>query len=418
MAVFTDNDFAKVNGVTTTLSAVLRYAPAGLTPRIYTHAGTPADRPDYLALTAPGVGIPFYREMRIYAPRIGALRAHARADGIDLIHLTTPGPIGLAALRVAERLRLPLIGSFHTDLGSYIRMLSGSTRFERWVRRYMRWIYRRCERIFVPSEATGRMLASEGMDPARLALWTRGVDAGTFSPARRSDAVRASWALAAGGDETRADRRRGDRNLPLMLLYAGRVSQEKELALLPGVASRLRAASVDHRWIVVGDGPYRAELERRLDDAVFMGTLDHADVAQPMASADVFIFPSCTDTAGNVVLEAQACGLPVIVSDQGGPKENMLPDVSGLVCRGGEGEDLADAIIGLALNRQRRMSMAAEARRYALSRRWDHALAPLYDAYRAFTATLHGAPDRRIPASGSALLKTGPRQSHRSSTAS
>ena len=145
---------------------------------------------------------------------------------------------------------------------------------------------------------------------------------------------------------------------------------------------RLRAAGVDHRWVIVGDGPYRLELERRLDNAVFLGTLPHADVAPPLASADVFVFPSCTDTAGNVVLEAQACGLPVLVSDRGGPRENMRPDESGLVLRGGRLEDLADAIVGLASNPARRRAMADAARRYALSRRWGRALAPLYDAYR------------------------------------
>ena len=94
------------------------------------------------------------------------------------------------------------------------------------------------------------------------------------------------------------------------------------------------------------------------------------------------MFPSCTDTAGNVVLEAQACGLPVLVSDRGGPRENMLPDESGLVCRGGQVEDLADAIVGLASDPARRRAMADAAPRYAPSRRWERALAPLYDAYR------------------------------------
>ena len=388
-AVFTDNDFAKVNGVTTVLSALLRHAPATVAPRIYTVAGDEVIRPDYLALRAPGMGIPFYHEMKIYAPRVRALGAHARADGIDVVHLTTPGPVGLAALHVASRLRVPLIGSFHTDLGSYIRMLSGSARFERWVRRYLRWMYGRCERILAPSAATGAMLADDGIDPARIAVWTRGVDAETFSPACRSEALRASWGLerASGGLS------------PLALLYAGRVSKEKELTLLPGVASRLRAAGVRHRWIIVGDGPYRVELQRCLNDAVFVGTLGHAEVARPMASADLFVFPSCTDTAGNVVLEAQACGLPVIVSDQGGPRENMRPEVTGLVCRGGRADDLADAIIRLASHRGRREPMAAAARRYALGRRWDQALAPLYDAYRTVSAARRTS---RVAAPGSA----------------
>ena len=140
--------------------------------------------------------------------------------------------------------------------------------------------------------------------------------------------------------------------------------------MLPDVERRLRAAGVDHRWVIVGDGSYRRDLERRLDNAVFLGTVPHAGVARPLASADMFVFPSCTDMAGNVVLEAQACGLPVLVSDRGGPRENMLPDESGFVCRGGQVEDFTDAIVGLASNPALRRAMAAAARRYALSRRW------------------------------------------------
>ena len=126
VAVFTDNDFAKVNGVTTALSALLRYAPPGVEPCVYTHSDRTAERPGYVAMPAPGIGLPFYREMRVYLPRLWALCARVRADDIDLIHLTTPGPMGLAALHVAATLGLPLIGSFHTDLGRYVGILSGS----------------------------------------------------------------------------------------------------------------------------------------------------------------------------------------------------------------------------------------------------------------------------------------------------
>ena len=317
------------------------------------------------------MGIPFYREMKIYLPRFRRLCAEARADRIDLVHVTTPGPVGVAALYTAARLKVPLIGSFHTDLGSYLRMLSGSRRLERWLRSYMRWLYGRCARIFVPSGATGALLVEDGIDGARIGLWVRGVDTGTFSPRYRSPGLRTSWQLGRGA---------------LALAYVGRVSREKGLAMLPVIDRRLRAAGVAHRWVIVGDGPYRRELERRLDHAAFLGTLSHADVARPLASADVFVFPSCTDTAGNVVLEAQACGLPVLVSDQGGPRENMLPDESGFVCRGGQADDFTDAVLGLASNAARRRTMAGAARRYALSRCWSRALAPLYDAYRNVAA--------------------------------
>ncbi len=360
-----------MNGVTTALAAVLRCAPDGVRPCIYTHANAAAERPGYVALRAPGIGIPFYREMKVYAPRLRALRARVKADGADLVHLTTPGPLGLAALYVASRLGLPLIGSFHTDLGSYIRILSGSPRLEHLMRRYMRWPYGRCERIFVPSVATASLLAADRIDPERIVLWARGVDTAQFSPDRRSAELRRAWGVEPG---------------EVVLLYAGRVSKEKGLDLLPAIEARLRFARLPHRWIVVGDGPYRRALEGRLPAARFTGTVPHADMGRHMASADLFVFPSATDTAGNVVLEAQACGLPVIVADRGGPQENMRVDLTGRICRADRNNDFADAILETASYPARLRAMAGAARRYAEGRGWEEALAPLYRAYRELAA--------------------------------
>ena len=125
----------------------------------------------------------------------------------------------------------------------------------------------------------------------------------------------------------------------------------------------------------------RRELAERCPDAVFTGPLGREDVANVFASADVFVFPSQTDTAGNVVLEAQASGLPVVVSDAGGPKENMRPATTGVVCAGADPEMWASAVASL-LKRTTRAAASTAARDYALSRRWDVALAPLFDAYR------------------------------------
>src|SRR5262245_54660572 len=124
VAIFTDNDFDKVNGVTTTFKAALRWAPAGIHLRIYTAASEPADTESYLALRSVGIPIPFYSAMRMYFPRFGEFFRRAKADRVDLIHLTTPGPIGLAAMFVALRLRVPMVGSFHTDLAAYATLLS------------------------------------------------------------------------------------------------------------------------------------------------------------------------------------------------------------------------------------------------------------------------------------------------------
>jgi glycosyltransferase involved in cell wall biosynthesis len=366
VAVFTDNDFSKVNGVTTTLKALLRYAPSDVHPRVYTLSDIGIEASDYLALRAWGMPIPYYTEMSMYAPRVSAFRRQLEIDRIDLIHLTTPGPMGLTARYLAARGRLGLVGSFHTLLADYARMLSGLELAATVMRPYLRWVYSTCDTVMVPSEDVRRRLLDDRWPANRLTTWTRGVDVRTFRPERRSALLREHWRVC--------ERRPA-------VVYVGRVSREKDLGMLPKLLSALHARQCHYRLIVVGGGPMLAELQAACPDAVFTGTLSHDDVAVAMASADIFVFPSTTDTAGNVVLEAQACGLPVVVSDRGGPCENLLRGESGIVCRGGDVSSFAGAIQELS-NPDRRAAFSAAARRYAESRAWEASLAPVYALYR------------------------------------
>jgi glycosyltransferase involved in cell wall biosynthesis len=367
IAIFTDNDFGKINGVTTTLTAVLRWRPSDLDLRVYTAADAGVERPDYLALRSFGVGIPFYSEMKMYIPRFFAFLKRAKADGIQLVHYTTPGPVGLAAMYVASKLQVPMVGSFHTQLSEYTALLSGSERLGNLMREYQRWPYGKCERILVPSTATRDLLIAAKIRAEKIRLWTRGVDTEQFTPARRSAALREAWGVS--------DARPA-------LIYVGRLSREKGLEAVPAIARTLREAGVDHRLVFVGDGPMRQTLQQACPDAIFTGALPHTHVATAMASADVFIFPSRTDTLGNVVLEAQACGLPVLVSDAGGPRENILEGESGFVCVPGGALDMPVRALQLASDRTRRVTMGEAARAYACGRDWVQAMAPLYDSYR------------------------------------
>jgi glycosyltransferase involved in cell wall biosynthesis len=183
--------------------------------------------------------------------------------------------------------------------------------------RYLRWTYGHCSRVLVPSQATKRLLAGAVLDSDRIRVWPRGVDSTAFTPARRSRALRESWHVD--------DRRPA-------LLHVGRLAREKGLDLLPEIHDTLHAMGAEHRFIFAGDGPYADVLRERMPDAVFTGVLPQRVLASVIASADVLVFPSRTDTAGNIVLEAQASGLPVVVSDAGGPQENIVAGVTGLVC--------------------------------------------------------------------------------------
>lgn len=367
VAIFTDNDFDKVNGVTTALTAVLRHAPSDVLPRIYTAADLDCDQPQYLSLRSRGIGIPFYREMKMYVPRWRQYLRRVQEDGIQVLHLTTPGPLGLTALWVAAQTKLPMVGSFHTDLAAYTELLSGSPRLGRWMREYMRWLYGRCQRVLAPSAATRALLIAAKSRADRIDIWSRGVDTTLFSPAKRSERLREQWRVS--------DRRPA-------LLYVGRLSREKGLELMPEMTRRLRALGLEHRLVFTGDGPMRRELADRCPDAVFTGALGREAVAEVFASADLFVFPSETDTAGNVVLEAQASGLPVVVSGTGGPRENIRPGQTGLVCDRPLADAWVSAIAPTLSNPSSRLMMGRAAREYAESRRWDVALEPLYRAYR------------------------------------
>jgi glycosyltransferase involved in cell wall biosynthesis len=213
-----------------------------------------------------------------------------------------------------------------------------------------------------------------------VTVWPRGVDTQTFAPAHRSVSLRERWGVSGARPA---------------ILYVGRIAKEKGLDLLPRIEAALLRRGVDHRLVLVGEGPMRSGLQGTLRDAVFTGTLPPAGVAEAMASADLFLFPSDTDAAGNVVLEAQASGLPVLVSSRGGPREYMRPDQTGVVCPAGEPERYGHAAATLLRHSARRRTMSEAARAHALTLGWDAALAPLYRAYLDVADCL---PAARVPA--------------------
>lgn len=368
IGVFTDNDFGKINGVTTALRAVVLHAPSDLQVRIYTASAVPVEREDYLALRAVSIPVPYYPGMDMCLPRFSRFLAIARRDRLDLVHYTTPGPMGLVAQYVAWRLGVPMVGSFHTQLAEYTALLSGSQRLGELMRKYLRWPYGRCQHVLVPSTSTRDLLVTARVAPGKLQIWSRGVDTNLFDPARRSPEMRASWGV--------------DDRTPVVV-YAGRISVEKNLRILPELWRCLADSVPEARLVVAGEGPLHAELARALAKAVFTGPLTQEALAVVMASADAFVFPSRTDTLGNVVLEAQASGLPVLVTDAGGPQENLIDGETGLVCRGTpDAAVFASRLAPLLRDRSRREAMGRAARRYACTRTWRTSLHPLYAAWR------------------------------------
>ena len=232
---------------------------------------------------------------------------------------------------------------------------------------YMRWFYGGCSQLLVPSDDTRARLTAAGWSGDRMNVWPRGVDARAFSPERRSAALREQWHVC----EKRP-----------AVMYAGRLSPEKGLGLLGPVGSYLHRHHVAHRLIVAGEGPMLPELRAACPDAVFLARLPHDEMGVAMASAHLFLFPSDTDTAGDVVLEAQASGVPVLVSQAGGPREQMIHGQTGYACKPGDPLDFGDRALELLTSEPKRFEMSAAARALALTRSWQRALEPVFAAYR------------------------------------
>ena len=285
VAVFTDANLDSTSGVTTTLNALVTHAPRELQPRIYTFSDLEVDAPHYR--TMRGGLVNRYRKTR----------AELLRDGVDAVHMTTPGPSGLLARHLAGELGLPLVGSLHERVGTSRTSLRSQ---------FLRWIYGRCRQMLLPSEDLARRLTACAWFPRPAAVWPRGVDVCTFSPAHRSDHMRDEWHVS--------HRRPA-------ILVAGRLSAEKGLGVLEPISSLLHRQRIAHRLIVMGSGPMLATLHERCPDALFTGQLAASEVPLVMASADVLLYPSEGSSGCSVLLEGQASGLPVVVANVGSARE-------------------------------------------------------------------------------------------------
>lgn len=261
--------------------------------------------------------IPGYESQTLRLPPFLEVLDHCERERYDEILISTPGPLGLAGLAAAKLLGIPATGIYHTDFPLYVRHLAGSAALEEMTWGYMRWFFGAMDRTYVASRCYLRTLAERGFDTRRMALLPRGVDADFFHPGKRDPRFWGRFGI----------------NGAFKFLYVGRVSREKNLDGLIDAFGAFLATGRPAQLVVVGDGPYLKELADRCrrPEILFTGFLHGEDLARAYAGADVFTFPSTTDTFGNVVLEAQAAGLPAIVSDQGGPQEIVVPGRSGLV---------------------------------------------------------------------------------------
>ena len=369
VAHFTDT-FHDVNGVALTLQRQAAVAEStGKELTLVTCAqGQPAQKGRVRNFAPVAVyQLPEYPQQDLCLPPFLEILDYVYQEGFTHLHAATPGPMGLAALAVARILQLPISGTYHTAFPQYAAQLTGDQGLEEMIWRYILWYYDQMGSIYVPSQDTGAELTAKGIAPGKIRLYPRGVDLEAFSPAFAGDFFARRYQMDAG----------------LKLLYVGRVSKEKNLHLLAEAFRNLARNQPRLQLVVVGDGPYLEKMKRRLQglSCLFTGYLRGRDLAQAYASSDLFVFPSTTDTFGNVILEAQASGLPVVVSDAGGPRENMLPGRTGLVTPGGDAQALAQAILSLSRDQSLRARMGRDARAYMETRSFTKAFLQHWEMY-------------------------------------
>ncbi|MFZ5957551.1 glycosyltransferase family 4 protein [Pseudomonas knackmussii] len=348
----------EINGVANTLGRLasglmqLGHRVQVVRPRQSVDDGRHSD--DELLLTR-GWPLPGYPGLQWGQSCLHKLLRHWRRLRPDVLYIATEGPLGLAALRAAKRLRIPALSGFHTNFQQYSAHY-GLGPLTRLVTAYLRWFHNRTLRTLVPSASQALELERRGF--AHVVQLARGVDGRLFQPGRRDDELRRQWGL---GEQE------------IAVLHVGRLAAEKNLGLLGRAFRQLRAAhpNLHMRLIVVGDGPQRAQLAQELPDALFCGLQRGEELARHYASGDLFLFPSLSETFGNVVLEALASGLAVVAYDQAAAGQHIRHGHNGVLAPPGDEAEFIDAANWLLEDRERLRRVRLNARQHAGRLEWS-----------------------------------------------
>jgi glycosyltransferase involved in cell wall biosynthesis len=302
--------------------------------------------------------LPEYELQKLSFPPVLHMCEYIQRERFTELIISTPGPVVLTALLAAKMLDIKTTGIYHTDFPQYVRILTQDNYMETLAWGYMQWFYSQLDVVYVNSEHYRERWIERGILPERLKIFPRGIDTSLFTPAHRDPSFWEKYGKKPG---------------ELGLLYVGRVSKEKNIDIAVAAIRKLSEEGLAVRLLIVGDGPHLRELRQEVPEACFTGYLRSAELATAYASSDIFVFPSTTDTFGNVVLEAKAAGLPCIVSNRGGPCELVTDGVDGFVTRALDVGDFARVLRPLCKDTELRIKMGREARNRVENRNWSNA---------------------------------------------
>ena len=366
IALFTGAYNHIADGVSLTLNRLVAYlehlganvrvfAPTKSPPALQ-HAGTLVAVPSFAAPGRP--------DYRVSLGLSRAARSILTEFSPNLFHIATPDLLGLSALRTGGRMGITTVASYHTHFASYLDYYRlGSLENATWG--YLRWFYGQCRHVYVPTPSMIDVLIAHGVDNG-LKLWPRGVDSSLFSPAKRS----VEWRRA-----------RGIADSDTVVLFVSRLVMEKGLSVVIDVAAGLRERQSQHRVVIVGDGPERSNLASAIPGAIFEGHQKGDDLATAYASSDVFLFPSETETFGNVTLEALSSGLPAVVADATGSNSLVQDGANGFLTTPRASQEFVEHVDRLIRDEALRRRMSEAARNSAIGYEWNRVLGQIAAYY-------------------------------------
>ncbi|MBN8589268.1 MAG: glycosyltransferase family 1 protein [Rhodothermia bacterium] len=374
IALFTGNYNHIADGVSLTLNRLVRYLEScGHQVLIFgPHSDRPAIKHVGVYVSVPSIPMPVGNRQEYRVPvRIGPSAARQlKAFKPDIVHLATPDMLGKAAIRYAKQAQIPVVASYHTNFCSYLSFY-GLGWLEPVIWQHLRRFYKSCLQVYVPSQSMADVLYKNGIR-SELLIWEHGVEADRFNPAKRS----LEWRRRLGfADDDR------------VVAFVSRLVTEKGLDVFRQVIQRLTADGVSHKALLVGAGPMEAELRQALPNAIFTGHLKGNALAQAFASADVFLFPSDTETFGLVTLEAMASGLPAICADATGSKELVQPGITGFLAPSKDVDAFYQATRTILEDQALRKRMSEEAVLRARMYDWDSIMQKIERYYENMIAS-------------------------------
>ena len=367
VALFSGNYNYLRDGANQALNRLVGYLErCGTEVRVYSPTSdTPAFEPAGTLVSVPSVRIPGRGDYRLGLGLSAELCRDVRAFRPDIVHVSAPDWTGVAAQRLARTIDVPVVTSLHTRFETYAQFY-GAGLIRPAMERHLDRFYRGSDTILVPTAPIANEFAEKGFGD-RTRLWGRGVDRDQFSPRNRNLAWRLSY---------------GFQDDDVVVLFFGRLVREKGPALFADIVDRVTTSGVAVRPLIVGDGPERRWLSKRLPNAQLLGSLSGEELGRAVASADIFINPSITEAFGNVTLEAMASGLPSVCVDIPSGR-NLLRKGTGMFYSVGDIDGAVTAVRRLAVFSDLRSTMARAARAASEDYSWDRASAMVMDAYRA-----------------------------------